>query len=249
MRWTKEKLSDLANKKGFRQRGEQMTRIEIFSDAAFAFAVTMLVISLSDIPRNYAELQDAIKGIPAFIISFSVIMSFWLAHRRWSSRYGLDDVLTTGLILILISEVLVYVYPLKLMISFLLSVSSGGFFPSAFEITSAEEMTGLVIFFGLGVFSLTLVLALLYLRAYSQRENLLLTKFELLTTKFEIYMNSSVALVALLSAAFALMMPAAIAVYGGFVFTLIPVVSAFIGIHFGKRIKALENRIQTDDKS
>ncbi len=226
-----------------------MTRIEIFSDAAFAFAVTMLVISLSDLPRNYAELHNAIKGIPAFLVSFGVIMSFWLAHRRWSSRYGLDDFLTTGLILVLISEVLVYVYPLKLMISFLLAVSSGGFLPSAFEITSAEEMTGLVVFFGLGVFSLTLVLALLYWRAYSQRENLLLNEFELLTTKFEIYMNGSVALVALLSAAFALTMPAAIAVYGGFVFAFIPVVSAFIGIHFAKRIKALKKPNHTDDKT
>jgi uncharacterized membrane protein len=33
-------------------RGENMTRIETFVDAAFAFAFTMLVISIDEIPRS-----------------------------------------------------------------------------------------------------------------------------------------------------------------------------------------------------
>lgn len=85
-----------------------MTRIEIFSDAAFAFAVTMLVISLSSVPRNYDELLVAMKGVPAFAASFTVIMVLWVSHRRWSRRFGLDDGISTFLTLALIFIILVY---------------------------------------------------------------------------------------------------------------------------------------------
>lgn len=56
MRWTEQTLSSLPIVGGYRLRGESMTRIEVFSDAAFAFSVTMLVISLSTIPQSYSEL-------------------------------------------------------------------------------------------------------------------------------------------------------------------------------------------------
>ena len=82
MIYTEESLAQLPVKSGFRLRGEAMTRIEVFSDAAFAFAVTMLVISIDSIPKNYIEFVEAMKGIPTFILSVSMIMGFWLAHRR-----------------------------------------------------------------------------------------------------------------------------------------------------------------------
>ena len=50
-------------------RGLEMTRTEVFLDAAFAFAVTMLVISFDAIPSSYEEVVLAIKGIPAFILA------------------------------------------------------------------------------------------------------------------------------------------------------------------------------------
>jgi hypothetical protein len=36
-------IKQCPDEKGFRMRGEAMTRIEVFVDAAFAFAVTMIV--------------------------------------------------------------------------------------------------------------------------------------------------------------------------------------------------------------
>ena len=53
---------------GFRMRGLEMTRLEVFIDAAFAFAVTMLVISFDSIPRSYDEVMLAIKSIPALLL-------------------------------------------------------------------------------------------------------------------------------------------------------------------------------------
>ena len=82
---------------GFRMRGLEMTRIEGFVDAAFAFAVTMLVISFDAIPTSYAEVIVAIKGIPAFILAVIQLVWIWYTHNKWSRRYGLDTALTVTL--------------------------------------------------------------------------------------------------------------------------------------------------------
>lgn len=50
---------------GFWRRGVgTTTRLEAFVDAAFAFAVTLLVISVDSIPKSGAEMVDALKSHP-----------------------------------------------------------------------------------------------------------------------------------------------------------------------------------------
>ena len=51
---------------GFRLRGLAMTRVETFTDAAFAFALTLLVVSLEP-PTDIAALRQALLGVPAFL--------------------------------------------------------------------------------------------------------------------------------------------------------------------------------------
>ena len=69
-------LEKMPQKNGFRLRGVQMTRLETFMDAAFAFDTTMMVISVGEIPSNYPELILALKEIPSFLSSFVIIMFF-----------------------------------------------------------------------------------------------------------------------------------------------------------------------------
>lgn len=47
---------------GFRQRGQETTRLEAFVDAAFAFALTLVVISVGDLPKNSEDLIEALKS-------------------------------------------------------------------------------------------------------------------------------------------------------------------------------------------
>ena len=59
------------------------SRLDNFTDAAFAFAVTLLVIGGSEAPTSLAMLARAVAEVPAFAIGFAIIAMFWFAHVRW----------------------------------------------------------------------------------------------------------------------------------------------------------------------
>ena len=68
------------------------TRLQAFVDAAFAFAVTLLVIATGEsIPRDSADLVAALKRVPAFAAGFALIAMFWYAHVQWSTRFARRD--------------------------------------------------------------------------------------------------------------------------------------------------------------
>ena len=63
-------MPGLPVKDDVRLRGLEMTRLETFCDAAFAFAVTTRVVSGGDIPTRFAALVVALRDVPAFLTSF-----------------------------------------------------------------------------------------------------------------------------------------------------------------------------------
>jgi uncharacterized membrane protein len=91
------------------------SRLDNFTDAAFAFAVTLLVIGGSEAPTSYEMLADAVAGVPAFAIGFAAIMMFWFAHVRWRHYRGEGDWLSSLLTVLLIFLVLIYIHPLQAM--------------------------------------------------------------------------------------------------------------------------------------
>jgi hypothetical protein len=60
----------------FEKRGHEVQRIETFSDAVFAFAVTLLIVSL-EVPKNFEELMVSMLGFYAFGISFTLLALIW----------------------------------------------------------------------------------------------------------------------------------------------------------------------------
>ena len=115
---------------GFRHRGVEVSRLETFVDAAFAFSLTLLVIFHDDLPESAAELRDALRRIPTFIACFVLMAMFWAAHRRWSRRFGLEDAYSTLVSMAFVAVMMVYVYPLRMVISSGLSMLTGGWVPS-----------------------------------------------------------------------------------------------------------------------
>lgn len=240
--WTERQLAQLQVKGDFRLRGLEMTRLETFADAAFAFAVTMLVISIDTIPGNLSELIEALKGAPAFAASFATIMSFWSGHNRWSRHYGLEDGITIFLTLCLIFIVLLFLYPLKLVFSALFSWVTGGWIPSQFEISSQREMADLFIVYGLGFAAIALIIALLDARAWSKRMNLHLDDAEQLRTREDIITWTLMCGTGALSAMFAWITPAGIGVYAGFIYFILPISMPILAIRYDRRVRALQPR-------
>src|SRR2546422_6609913 len=84
-------LDDLPRLRGFRLRGMEMTRLETFIDAAFAFAISMLVIAAQQIPDNIQALLAAFKNVPTFICSIAVLGIYWRGPLVLGRRFGLGS--------------------------------------------------------------------------------------------------------------------------------------------------------------
>src|ERR1700737_5236171 len=108
-----ENLDSLPRLQRFRLRGMQMTRLETFIDAAFAFAISMLVIAANRIPDNIEELLGAFRHVPEFVASIVVLGIFWRGHWTWSRRYGLEDGVSIFISWAMLATILIYIYPLR----------------------------------------------------------------------------------------------------------------------------------------
>jgi len=240
MEWNEQQLRDLRVQKGFRLRGLEMTRLEAFADAAFAFAITLMVISLQGIPDSFAGLIDALKGAPAFAASFATIAAFWYGHRHWSRRFGLEDGPSILISLLLIFIMLVYVYPLKMVFLALFSWISGGWLPSNFTIQSADELAALFIVYGVGFFALSGTMVLLYARARSLADSLRLDARERLKVRGEIAAFGTMALTGLASALLAWLAPPWVGIWAGFVYSTLPVSMPLVSAAYDRRVRRLD---------
>jgi hypothetical protein len=188
-RLARERVGD---EEGFSWRGEEASRIEGFSDAVFAFAVTLLVVSL-EVPNTFDELIATMQGFFAFAICFWLLLVVWFEHYKFFRRYGLSgDALTVGLSAVLLFIVLFYVYPLKFLFTLIVdqllgfdtavSRSTGGIV----EEIEPGQVPLLMIIFGAGFVAVQFVFFLLYLRAYALRGELGLNAHERSITREEI---------------------------------------------------------------
>src|SRR3954454_25301204 len=111
------RLSESGDLIGFRLRGQEITRLESFSDAVFGFALTLLVVSL-DVPKSFTDLVTTMRGFPAFALCFLFLTLIWNGHYKFCRCYGLDDGTARFLTCVMLFLVLFYVYPLKFLFNF-----------------------------------------------------------------------------------------------------------------------------------
>jgi len=214
-------IDSCRTERGFILRGESMTRIEVFVDAAFAFAVTMLVISIDQIPANMDELIDASKLIPAFAAAVFQLMWIWFTHSTWSKRFGLEDGYSIFLSVLLIILVLVYIYPLKILFMGFFSWLSAGYLPTQFEINSWDELRHMFAYFAAGFFVINSIYVLMYRHAMKLSEPLKLTDYEIHSSTKQIKINTALAGLGLFGILAPYLLPNSWVVLAGFVYSLI----------------------------
>src|SRR5262249_34921168 len=179
-------LDALPRLNGFRLRGIAMTRLETFIDAAFAFAITMLVIATQQIPDDIETLLAAFKNVPAFVASIIVVGIFWRGHWLWSRRYGLEDGISIFISWAMIVTILIYMYPLKATFSSMWFFLSNGRVGHTLGAHSVSQVRSLFALFALGFTAIALEVMLLNLRAWQLREPLRLNARERSITLYEV---------------------------------------------------------------
>lgn len=223
---------------GFRMRGSEMTRIEVFVDAAFAFAVTMLVISFDSIPRTFPDMVVAIKTIPAFVAAVAILVWIWQTHTMWCRRFGLDDGPTVWLSASLLVVVLIYIYPLRVMLEGGFAWATGGYLPTNFELRSFVELRMMFVFMGSAFVAICLVFVLMYRYALRRSEFLRLNVLERNETSRVVLDWAGCFVIGLVMIALALLLPDRWVPLSGFSFILISAWIPLAASIASKRMKA-----------
>lgn len=165
----------------FRVRGKEISRIEGLSDAVFGFAITLLAISL-EVPKTSAEVLHALRGIGAFAVTFLILFNMWRMQYTFFRRYGLEDkkvVILTGVLLFVL---LVFIYPLKFMMTVMSErvMDLAGFPDSALgrAVLTKHDFPIILGAFGLGMAAVFGAFNAMYRHAYGLRDALQLDAVE-----------------------------------------------------------------------
>ena len=229
---------------GFRMRGAAMSRIDAFSDVVFGFALTLLVVSL-EVPKNFGELHEAIRGFIPFAICFAILLTVWHSHYVFFRRYGLHDQLTIVINSFLLFVVLFYVYPLKFLFSTL--VNQVNHQETSPHFTTAGQVTELMVLYGLGFAAVNFLLGLLYWNAWRNREKIELNGLERLLTVSSIVDAVGLAAIGLIACL------AAVITHlfhldswsgaTGYLYFLIAPWKTLIGTYFGRKARTLRKLV------
>ena len=225
----------LARRRGgeedFRWRGKDISRMESFSDAVFAFAVTLLVVSL-EVPKTFDELLATMRGFFAFAICFYLLLLVWYDHYKFYRRYGLNDTPTLWLNSALLFITLMYVYPLKFLFTELIDELFG--FANN-ETIETSQFPLLMVIYGAGFVAVQVVFVLMYLRAYRLHTMLELDALELSVTREELQGFLLNVAVGLLSMAIAVLGGAGAIAWAGYAYILLFPLQTINGRVMGSR--------------
>jgi hypothetical protein len=167
---------------GFLWRGRDVSRVEAFSDAVFAFSLALLVVS-TEVPGSVAEMMARMRSLPAFALSYTILVYLWYNHHVFFRRYGLQTPGVVALNGALLFVVLVYTYPLKALPALVIAATTGFGGEQVLTIRTMGEAKALMAIYSAGFGAVFLLLALMTGIALRRRESLELDAAEVLTTR------------------------------------------------------------------
>lgn len=223
----------------FRWRGGDVSRIEGLSDAVFAFAVTLLVVSL-EVPATFTDLLAAMREFVAFAVCFTLLAWIWFQHYLFFRRYGFQDRLTIVLNMILLFVVLFYIYPLKFLFTMIMNQLIGVGTPAGgVKVIRTADTPALMIIYSVGFVAVFILFFLLYLHAYRQRHALGLNELETAHTRFSLQAQIVHVAIGLVSIAMAAVGGPPFAPWAGLIYALIGPCRYVHGLTAGREIDRL----------
>lgn len=209
-----------------------MTRIEGFSDAVFAIALALLVVSL-EVPKTMDELEKLARGFVPFALMFTMVCWVWYEHNKFFRRYGLQDAWTAFLNCVLLFVILFYVYPLKFLTTWLL----GGFFRLDQPTIADHQVSTLMLLYSAGILLIFGTFVLLYVHAWRKRRALELTVVEEVELRFGMRAHLLSCAVAALS--LAIVLAGVPPFVGGIIYGLMGPLHGWNGYSQGKAVEKL----------
>jgi uncharacterized membrane protein len=230
---------------GFKMRGREPGRLENFSDAIFALAITLLLISTTP-PSSFEQIKRFAFDLIPFLLCIILIVSIWYEHYTFFLRYGLRSRKIVMLNTLFIVIVLFYVYPLKFLTRLLL-------YPIAYlfgndsitaelaNMIKGEDIADLMIIYGIGASGIFLVLMLMYRYALKSADELKLTRLEVFDTQTKINTNFIMGIIPLLSVLIAFILRGnwMAGMFSGFTYFLITPAMMIQGKMMSKKRKLL----------
>ena len=190
--------------KEFRFRGEEPGRLENFSDAVFALAITLLLISTSA-PSNFDQIKKFVWELIPFCACMVLIVLIWHEHFVFYYRYGFRNTKVVVLNTLFLIIVMFYVYPLKFLCKLLLlyplalAFNQENILIELSQMAKPADTAQLMTIYGIGAASIFLVLMLMYRYALKNSHLLQLNKIEAFDTHASMTSNLLMATVPLLS--------------------------------------------------
>ena len=190
----------------FTIRGENPTRLENFSDAVFAFSITLLMISL-EVPKTFTQILSLTDELIAFAVTIVPLFIIWHQHRIFFRRYGLDDKVILKWNTVLLFIVLIFIFPLKFLSLFLIRFVGYIFFDGENVFTNmieGEQVPWLMVYYGIAAIGILFVFSRFYKHAMKMKDELQLNSYEYNLTHYYKRLFTHLCFVPLLSITFVL---------------------------------------------